>query len=250
MASKHRTRGFTLVEMLVIAPIIILAIGIIIALMVNLIGDVLQTREQTAMTYSVQSALDQIEEDVRMAITIRPTSGPMPAGYGSNLTNMSGTDAFTSNNSIIMMFHATDKRPTDPTRNLVHLNSPNPCGAAQTAFNPTQTYQVIYYQSGSALYRRTALTKYPTTPPPALSPCTTPWQQDSCHRDNCPYRDAKVLDNIKNFSISYYRGADLTSYSSADDATTTVRVSVDTERSTAGTTVVATGAMRATKINN
>lgn len=247
MASKHRTRGFTLVEMLVIAPIIILAIGIIIALMVNLIGDVLQTREQTAMTYSVQSALDQIEEDVRMAITIRSTSGTMPIGYGSDLSNANGTAAFTSNNSIIMMFHATDSRPSDPNRKLVHLNDPNPCGVVQNAFNPTQTYQVIYYQSGSALYRRTILTRY-TSP---LAACATPWQQDSCHRDNCTYKDAKVLDNIKNLSISYYRGTDLTTYSSADDATTTtVRVSVETERSTAGRTVVATGAMRATKINN
>lgn len=246
MARRHRIDGFTLVEMVVIAPIIILAIGIIVALMVNLIGDVLQTRQQTAMTYSVQSALDQIEEDVRMATTIRSSSGDMPSGHGSNLTDVNGTSPFISNNSIILMLHATDKRQTDSTRMPVYLNTPHGCSSPQHVLNQTQTYQVIYYQSEGSLYRRTVLTNHG-----ADTPCSTPWQQNSCHRASCTYKDAKILENIKNFSISYYRGLDYTAYNTADDATTTsVRTAVETEDTTAGRTVTATGAIRATKINN
>ena len=57
---KHSvSRGFTLVEMMVIAPIVILAIGAFITLIVNLTGEIMSSRGSNMVTYNVQNALNQ-----------------------------------------------------------------------------------------------------------------------------------------------------------------------------------------------
>ena len=51
LTTKHaRSQGFTLIEMLVIAPLVIITISGFVALMVSMVGDVLVTRDQNNLT--------------------------------------------------------------------------------------------------------------------------------------------------------------------------------------------------------
>jgi len=81
------TRGFTIIEMLVIAPIVILTIGAFVTAIVNMTGDVLASRVTNVLTYNIQDALSRIEEDVKQStsfiagnnVTITSPQGFSPA---------------------------------------------------------------------------------------------------------------------------------------------------------------------------
>ncbi|HTJ72970.1 MAG TPA: type II secretion system protein, partial [Verrucomicrobiae bacterium] len=64
---RQKTSGFTLIEMLIIAPIVIIALSGFIALMISVVGKVLLTRDQSALSYDTQNALNRIEEDTRIS---------------------------------------------------------------------------------------------------------------------------------------------------------------------------------------
>jgi type II secretory pathway pseudopilin PulG len=61
------SKGFTLVEVLVVIPIVILVIATIVGAMTLLSGDALVANQRIRLTESVQSALSAIEQDVRMS---------------------------------------------------------------------------------------------------------------------------------------------------------------------------------------
>lgn len=50
---KSQNRGFTLVEIMVISPIIILAIGAFIAMIITMTGEVLSSRAANMLAYDV-----------------------------------------------------------------------------------------------------------------------------------------------------------------------------------------------------
>ena len=79
LMTKHPKKhaGFTLIELLIIAPIVIIAISGFIALMISVVGKVLLTRDQAAMSYSAQNALNRIEEDVRLSAKFLTTTGAL-----------------------------------------------------------------------------------------------------------------------------------------------------------------------------
>ena len=68
------TNGFTLVEVLVIAPAVILIIAGFIALIITITGDVLNTKNSSDLIYTTEDALGRIEQDVQRATEFRQTS--------------------------------------------------------------------------------------------------------------------------------------------------------------------------------
>ena len=66
---KKGSAGFTFVEIVVIAPIVILMIGAFIAAVVGMTASVLVSRAQNVLTYNVQDALNRIQQDVKLSTT-------------------------------------------------------------------------------------------------------------------------------------------------------------------------------------
>ena len=58
-------QGFTLIEMLVIAPIVVLAIGAFLTVIISMTGEVLASRGANTLTYNIQDALNRIDQDVK-----------------------------------------------------------------------------------------------------------------------------------------------------------------------------------------
>lgn len=249
--SRRHGRGFTLVEMLAVAPLVILVIGGIIGLMLALISDAVVSAERNNMTSSIQNSLDMMERDVKLATTISTNSGTLPSPQGKD----NGTAPFDSVDSLVLIQYATTANPYDSTRNLVYQANPAAyCGTAQQLFNPTVQTKIIYFRaSDGSLYRRTIV------PNPSTCGNVKPWQKNSCATVGslCVVKDTKLSEGISAMTLEYFTPsrptiASSVAESTADRTTTTnsVRVTLELTRSVAGTSVKANGAMRAAKANN
>lgn len=266
MRSTLRTKvtqaGFTLVEVMIIAPILILTIGGFVYTLSTIVADTLAIRDTNTMVYDTQGALDRIEQDARLSVQFLATSGPLPSPQGSD-GNFTGTAAFTSSssfnggsNALIMSTLSTNLNPLDPNRQAVYFsNQPNPCDVTQV-YNAKLLTTVIYYINNGSLYRRTYVPTWTTTAG-ANQVCTAPWQQDSCspgytNTTACQTSDAKIMDNVTSLSTAYYSTPGGTTDLGASSATTasTINVTIASSKTTAGQQVSNTASVRATKLNS
>jgi Tfp pilus assembly protein PilE len=206
-----KNRGFTLVEVIIIAPILILTLGAFIVALVNMVGDTLASRDANALVQNTQTALDRIEQDARVATGFQSLTGAMVSPQGQD-NNYAGTASFTASatNHLIMAVPATNKNPLDDTRQIVYYGGPtqpNPCGAAQS-YNTPLTVTVIYYIYNNSLFRRTVVPSFTLTAGQSNTVCSTPWQQNSCSPGytsaQCQTQDAKLLDDVSSMNLTYY----------------------------------------------
>ncbi len=280
-------RGFTLVEVLVIAPIIILSIGAFVALIVTLTGNTLASRGSSVMQYEVHDALERIEKDVKesaafLAVNDITLASTNPQGYVANpnanttsTVNFSNVDKTASNGSpksLILKKFATREDGMDGSQvgALVYLaNSPNSC-SGDFRRNTPMYVNVVYFVADGTLWRRTIT---PTNYATASAYCGNQTsQRPSCSmgasHSYCKVKDTRLLEGIKDdgfgFQVSYFNtpGASSVNTSannpSATDAArnaalsivTTVRVYLETNRTIAGRDVSKGDSIRATRLNS
>ena len=278
-------QGFTLVEMMVIAPIVILLIGSFVALIVNLTGEVLSSRGSNSLAYEIQDALNRIEDDVKLSTgylavnNISLTSTKQ--GYGTDKTNGS-TVNFTniqkpggSNASLIVNGLVTNGNPMSTTAGLIYLaNRPNNCSTlSEYSKNTPMTMNVVYFvDDDNVLWRRVLMrTDYDNAGLRCGS--AAPWQQPSCmvgynksSMSFCKTNDVRLLDGVSptDFTIEYFASADSTSSdtvannnSITDDSirntalqsTPTVKVSITSRKNIAGRDITGTGSIRVTRLD-
>lgn len=217
---NHTQKGFTLVEMLVVAPIVILVIGTFIYAIITMTGDVMASRAANVLTYNIQDALNRIEADFKISGGYLPTNSisiTSPQTLDSDNINLAlpvtttiGTT--TLNKPLILDSYATDSSPLSNSRNIIYTNTPNPCiaGATNITQNAPLTLNTIYFVSSNSLWRRiiTPGTTGCTSINPAVS--VLPWQQPSCSPAQtgsmCKTNDERLvdgLDTINGFKIVY-----------------------------------------------
>jgi hypothetical protein len=197
--SNKRTRqlGFTLVEMLVIAPIIILAIGTFVVTMIVLTGDVLSVKGSSDLTYNTQSALNTMDRDIIRANEILATSYTPTSPQGTDgAGGLSGGNAFTTTGAspsaiLILRMLGLSDNPIVSTRGVIYKD----CSG------PLYTVDVAYYLSGGSLWRRVLKN-------PSSNPCVTSWDQPSCSPGTtgtiCYNEDTEVMQNVNSMNITYY----------------------------------------------
>lgn len=161
-------RGFTLIEVLVVAPLVILLIGVTIGYISSLTGEGLKTSQRNIMTYDTQAALENIEQATSGAVQIASkTNAPLLANQGPN----DSTNAFTSHSGrLVLSSAASTGNSFDPSRQTIYMGS----GACDYS-NPLLTYYSVYFLSGTTLYKRTIIS---TASPTNF--CATPIQKNSC----------------------------------------------------------------------
>ena len=249
MRANHPSAGFTLIELLVVTPFVIMIVAIMVGLVVNLTGEALVAREQSHASYTAQSALDRIEQDIRVSKEILATSGTLPAPQGRN-SNFTGTSAFATPASYLVLSHyATTQGPHGTARSLVYYaNQPNPCGATQE-HNQVMYIQIIYYVDGSTLKRRTVMPSYSSG-----DVCNTPWQRNSCKTglntaNQCRASDEVIAENVSAITFAYYENpGDTTPLSGPAVDTSTVLTTLTVSKPIAGRDISASSVMRASAI--
>ena len=246
-------QGFTLIEMLVVVPLAVIVIATIISLMVALVGDIAVSRERSVSSYSVQDALDRIEQDARVATTYMPTFSLVKSPQGRN----GSTGAFsTTSGDIIISQYATTANPYDASRQIVYYaDQPNPCSGSYTLNRPL-TVRVIYFTTGTAgnqkLWRRTIVPQVSTTATDTTKVCANPWQRNNCPAPvtvsaNCDTEDELVLDNVSTFTTTYYTDTGATT--TDPRAATSLKVTLTQTEQIAGETIATSGVTRASHVN-
>ena len=148
--SGRRSAGFTLIEVLVVAPMVILMLGTIIAMLVNLSSSAMRASAQASLQNDVLAALDMIEQDVKLSTAIS-----------------SGTNSLTTTNL------ATSSNPLSASRHLINKDSA-PCSVADNiSLDQTLSY-VTTYRVDTASTPKKVLREVAITPP---SGCTLAWQR-------------------------------------------------------------------------
>ncbi len=272
---NKNNKGFTLIEMMVIAPIVILSIGAFIAVIVNLTGEVLSSRGSNVLAYDVQDTLNRMEEDIKLSSAFLATntikfSGTNPQGYGAagsttDFTNIGGA----SGNSLILAAPVTNGNPLSTSTGIVYLaNQPNNCSdpISYSKNNPMVMNIIYFVDDNNTLWRRTVM---PADYDNANIRCgNAPWQQPSCQEGYsssfCKTNDVKLINGVtkNDLIIQYFASANSTipnpiagtapdapTRENALKATPTVSVSINAKTTIAGRNVERSATLRATRLD-
>jgi type II secretory pathway pseudopilin PulG len=266
--NMKKLRGFTIIEMMIIAPIVILVIGVFVTAIVSMTGDVLSTRASNALAYNIQDALNRIKQDVNLSggyLAANNITLTSPQGYDNNKAIF--TNAGTNGNMLILNSYATTTNPSSLDRNILYADSqPNPCTSPLANQNLPVMTNIIYFINNNTLWRRVVeVSNYATIG------CGTPWQQPSCAPGTtgtiCKTQDARLVDGIQagGFSIKYYPSPNSTTEnttargdSGQSDSirqaallsTNTVEVAINASGTVAGRDISQSGTIRAVSPNN
>jgi len=272
---KYNTEhnGFTLVEILVVAPIVILAIGVFITMIVTMTGDIMASRGANSLAYNVQDALSRIEQDVKHSGAFLATNNIIttPQGYDNAVAPFDNANTDTAiGPMLILNVYTTTSNPVSPTRNIVYTKNPNACGSNLKSQNPPVMMNVVYFIKNNTLWRRTlAKTGYNDI---TNITCDVPWQQPSCYPGIsgtiCKAQDIKLVDGVSpnsGLTINYYPtpssdtpNAVASDGSVTDDTTrlaalqsnSTVKVTINAASTIAGRDTNFSSSIRATSPNN
>jgi hypothetical protein len=271
--NKNQGQGFTIVEVLIIAPIVILMIGIFISAIVSMTGEVLSSRGSNDMAYDVQNALDKIQQDVKLSGGFLSTNNVVlstPQGYNNDTTNFDNASASTGD-SLILNSYATINNPLDTDRTIMYMSGqPNACNSTQLNQNQPVMINIIYFVKDGTLWRRTVMPSNYLTVGCVSGSVGAPWQIPSCvpgyTNSFCKTQDERLVDGIETngFSVSYYSSPESTSANTtADDpsqldsvrqsamqTTTTVGVTISAAGKVSGRDISQSASARATSQNN
>jgi hypothetical protein len=267
------SQGFTIVEMLVVAPIVILLIGAFITAIVNMTGDVLASRGASTLAYDIQDTLNRIEDDVKLSTTFLDSNNinlTSPQGFGNDTTGFTNVDA-AKGDMLVLNVLATNATPLASSTGLIYLtNQPNACSDVLVSQNTPMTMNIIYFIKDGTLWRRTvAASTY------ASAGCTLPYQQPSCNPTYmaanpgsstfCKTQDIRLLDGVNpgDLTILYFNSSSSTVANTvASDVTalpatryaalqslTTVSVSLNITKSAGGRQISQSGTLRASKLD-
>lgn len=260
-----RQSGITIVELLVVISVM----GLLLTLVLDTLGDfyqsnlnavskTTQTNDTRTTLKSLQLELSKVTEFLPQSDAATPLPTPLGADDGTAVWNYKGNDpAKPANRVLISKSYATDRPPTDATRNLVYT------GSCTVGLDEPLTNNVIYFAKKDTatnqynLYRRTI--RGPGTP------CVTPHQKQTCAADKvaanasvCQASDAILLYDIEEFKIDYYTNSGDTAplanqYPSSGNAdlsnVKTIQLSVTTKRKIGGVESPYTATMRVSRIN-
>jgi competence protein ComGC len=267
MRHNKKLAAFTIVEILIVAPIVILVIGVFIGAIVSMTGDVLASRGANVMASNIQDTLSRIKQDVNLSGSFLATNNitvTSPQGYNNDATAFHNADS-TNGTMLILNAYATTNNPLSSIQNIIYANSPNLCSSAQVSLNQPLTMNIVYFVKNNTLWRRVIMPSNYTT-----IGCSLPWQQPSCAPGitgtNCKAQDIDLVDGMSSsgFSISYYSNPSsvvpdsVASDSGQSDANrqialnsdNTVGVTITATQNAAGRVVSQTGTVRANGQNN
>ena len=271
MRNNKTISGLTLVEVLVISPIIILLIGAFIAVIVTLTGDVISNRSSNAQSYTIQDALNRIEQDAKLSTDFLATNNialTSPQGIDDATGVFHNADT-TYGQMLILNMYATTKNPSDSSKNTLYTIEPNACSSGLASQNAPLMFNVVYFVKNGNLYRRVIATSdYATNScNAATKTITLPWQQPTCSAGYaaafCKTQDELLVTGIAatdGFLVNYLSSSSSSIITNANDAAksdadrqtslndaATVKITINTGITAAGRSTSQSGTIRAAK---
>ena len=265
LINHKNTKGFTVIEILVVAPIIVLVVGTIIGVIIYMTGDVLSTRAANVLTYNVQDAMERIEEDTeRSGAYLSANNFPVVSPQGVNDDDTEFVNASAEGDALILNMYATTDNPSVASSDFIYTkDQPNSCDSESIDENGRLMVNVVYFVKDDTLWRRVLV-------PADYSSlgCEIPWQVPSCSPDEsasiCESNDIRLVDGVTEFDVNYYSsaassepnavagdpGSTNSERAQALEDTATVRVNIEAGEAVAGRTVQSSAGSIAISPNN
>jgi type II secretory pathway pseudopilin PulG len=239
---NRKKSGFTVVELVVVAPIVIIVISAFILAIISMTGDVLASRESNVLAYSIQDSLNRIEADYKTGTGSRATSitPASPQGSKNDNTPFSGPD------TAIINSYVTKNNPMDGARSLLYRNDGaiTDCNDPMISGNDPVVMNIVYFISNHTLYRRILM---PSDFFSIACDSSKAWQKPSCSASNvgtsqfCASTDMEVMKNVSEFKVTLNKIG-------AEDAPGAITVSITAEKTSAGRTITQSGTISAVPI--
>lgn len=190
-------RGFTLIEILIMSPIVMLTIVIIMSFLFNQYGQLVQQGSQLNLNVEAQNITFSMQDDLffanaySSAINTNLTDSNQPSG---------GWKAASTPQTLIVSVPAETANHRSASRQPVYINTVG-CDPTVLTDNSPLYNNVIYFVSGTNLYKRYL------TAPSTLSTCGTSYQKQTCPSNlvtaSCP-ADRLLSDKLQSFTVTYY----------------------------------------------
>lgn len=252
MKAHSRSSGFSLTEILVVAPIVILVIATFVVFIVTITGEVIKTKASIDTLDDTQTALNYIKADVRLSTSFVSTTGTVASPQGLNDDTTAWTNSGSSTNTLILTRLATDINPINPNSGIVYTNAPYSCSAGKEQ-NPPFTYHSVYFLKTvggvQSLWQRNIMKGYPTIINNNV--CVTPWQLPTCTptlvgtQTVCVSADTEVARNVQTFTTEYYNSVG--SLTTSRTEATNIKVTLTTNQTIAGQAQTSSDELRVAK---
>lgn len=239
MKALSNNKGFTLVELLIICPMLMAIIAFMMNYLFNQYGQLTVQNSRVNVQISAQAITYAMQDDVFFASAFTDT-------INSNLVDSyapsGGWQASSSPTVFIISTPALTASHRSASRQPVYINTFG-CGASITD-NDALYNNIVYWVSGTNLYKRVI------SAPANMSTCGTSYQKQSCPAANatssCP-ADNLMTDQLQSFTVSYF---DTTGTQVSDPAQASeVKISVVLSAQAFSQTVTGNSSITLRKIN-
>ncbi len=193
MKDQH---GFTLVEVLIMAPIMILTIVFLMSFLFSQYGDLTKQGAQINLQTEAQVITFSMEDDVFFSNAFVQD---LNAGLIDTYQPSGGWKYNTTPQTLIISEPAITKNRRDPDRQPVFINTVG-CDTSVIEDNSPLYNNIIYFVSGTNLYKRVV------SAPATMSTCGTSFMKQTCPQahasTSCP-ADKLLTDKLDTFAVTY-----------------------------------------------
>lgn len=240
----NNQKGFTLVEVAVVAPLMILVALSIVAILITLVSSTVAPNAKAILMQQQEKAFDTLENDINNSSGLIST---LPANFSDSMSNdyaspPSGTTVLrvkgydqiknpgdTSGTKVIPAF-----KDTGTCSNITDLSASN--------IAPTV---VIYFVKNNILYRRTLVEDV------ASATCGAKLARETgCAQASCT-QDVQLVqgDSIQAFTITYYTTVTGSTTTADPTAAKSARITITSSINAGGDSIQYTASVRAARLN-
>lgn len=197
----RKQHGFTLVELLVVAPVVMVTIVLTLSYLFNQYGQLTQQGVQLNLQSEAQTILFTLQDDLTFASEF---SSSKDSSLSDSYAPGGGWNYNTTPSTLIVLSPATTASHRSANRETVYINqlgcTPN-VDIETMQNNPVAFNNIIYFASGTNLYKRIL------APTSGTNMCGSPYLRQSCPAANasptCP-KDILLTDKLNTFTVAYY----------------------------------------------
>ncbi len=234
------SKGFTLIEVLIMAPIIMVTIIIIMSFLFNQYGQLTQQGAQINLNVEAQNIVFSMQDDIFYA-------NAFVDDLNSNLVDShqpsGGWDGTTTPTTLLISTPAMTQNHRSASRQPVYINTVG-CGSSVLEDNDALYNNIIYFSSGTTLYKRIV------SAPSTLATCGTSFLKQTCPAASVTstcQADIVLTKNLQSFTATWYdsSGNVVTSPGSA----TTIKVDLQLKDRAYATDIYANSTITLKKLN-
>ncbi len=245
MSTRSSQGGFTLPEVAIVVPMMILIVIALMGLLIAMVNDIAGPTKQSSLADSSDKVFDSIGSDVTNSSSFLSAVG---AGFSDSNSSSYGSPPADTDVLIIQSYNQT-KDPTDTTgtKTLPAFKGISPCATTSINKDNVVPIVIIYFVKDSVLWRRVLTATAPG------STCNTPLliQQSCPSGGGCTNEDLPLTKaTVTEFKVTYYSTVDSDTVAIDKSLAQSVLVSVKNSTPSGGSNAVNTSVVRLSRLSH